>query len=137
MAKAVLKAKDQVWYATGRRKESNARVYMKKGTGKIIVNHREFDHYFVRPTSRMVIQQPLDLTSNLESFDFYINVNGGGMSGQAGATRLGVARALITFDPALRGVLKKAGYLTRDSRTVERKKPGLAGARRRFQFSKR
>lgn len=135
MAKAA--AKEQVWYATGRRKDSNARVYLKRGTGKVLVNNREFENYFVRPTSRMVIQQPLELTETVGNFDIYINVRGGGSTGQAGATRLGVARALITFDPALRPTLKKAGLLTRDSREVERKKPGLRGARKRPQYSKR
>ena len=129
--------KDQVLYATGRRKNSIARVYMRQGSGKILVNNREFENYFVRPTARMVIHQPLKLVDQLENFDFYVRVNGGGLSGQAGAVRLGIARVLLAYNPKFRPVLKKAGLLTRDSREVERKKYGQSGARKRYQFSKR
>ncbi len=124
-------------YATGRRKSSTARVYMKPGSGNIIVNKKTMDEYFGRETSKMVIRQPLELTENLDKFDIYVNVSGGGASGQAGAIRHGITRALLEADPELRGVLKKAGFVTRDSRVKERKKYGLRGARRSFQFSKR
>ncbi len=124
-------------YATGRRKESTARVYMKPGTGNIEINGRTFQHYFFRPTLRMMIDQPLDLTESKKKFDFYIKVKGGGLTGQAGAVRLGISRCLITINPDLRSSLKQAGFLTRDSRMVERKKYGLSGARKRYQFSKR
>ncbi len=121
----------------GKRKTSKARVYVRKGTGQIIVNKRPMEEYFTRPTSRLVVQQPLVLTNNVGKYDIYVNVRGGGPSGQAGATRHAIARAILAIDPTTRPVLKKEGLLTRDSRKVERKKPGLAGARRRFQFSKR
>lgn len=121
----------------GKRKSARARAYMRKGTGKIVVNKRPFEEYFTRPTSRLVVQQPLVLTNNTGKYDVFVNVMGGGPSGQAGATRHAIARALLQVDPTARPILKKEGLLTRDSREVERKKPGRAGARRRFQFSKR
>lgn len=128
---------DQRFYATGRRKSSVARVWIKPGSGEIIVNKRPLDEYFGRETSKMVVRQPFELTDNSGKFDVYINVSGGGASGQAGAIKHGITRALIVADAELRGVLKKAGFVTRDSRVVERKKYGRAGARRSFQFSKR
>jgi small subunit ribosomal protein S9 len=127
-------------HRVGKRKESIARVYVRprKGeTGVIQINHREFEDYFPRPTARMLILQPLELTETVGQFDIHVNVVGGGLSGQAGAVKHGIARALLNVDPAYRAVLKKAGHLTRDAREVERKKYGLAGARRRFQYSKR
>ncbi|HYV44745.1 MAG TPA: 30S ribosomal protein S9 [Myxococcaceae bacterium] len=124
-------------YATGRRKEATARVWLKAGEGKIVVNNRTMDDYFGRETSKMVIHQPLQLVEQMGKVDITINVVGGGLSGQAGAIRHGISRALCVFNPELRPALKKAGFLTRDSRVVERKKYGQPGARRRFQFSKR
>lgn len=124
-------------YGTGRRKESVARVFIKKGTGAIVVNGKPIDEYFARETGRMIARQPLVLTDHQESFDIKINVHGGGNSGQAGAIRHGITRALIDFDETLKGALKQAGFVTRDAREVERKKVGLHGARRRKQFSKR
>ncbi len=124
-------------YGTGRRKTSIARVYLKAGKGEITVNDKPADEYFSRETGRMVIRQPLDLTSNRTNFDIKVNVNGGGESGQAGAVRLGITRALIAYDAELKPVLSKAGFVTRDAREVERKKVGLRKARRRKQFSKR
>lgn len=124
-------------YGTGRRKSSVARVFLKSGKGNIIVNDKPVDEYFSRETSRMILRQPLTLTENLESFDIKINVMGGGESGQAGAVRHGITRALIDFDAALKPGLSKAGYVTRDAREVERKKVGFRKARRRKQFSKR
>ncbi len=124
-------------YGTGRRKSSVARVFMKKGTGQIIVNGKLVSEYFGRQTSIMVVKQPLALTANEAAFDVKVNVRGGGESGQAGAVRLGITRALIDFDAALKPELKRAGFVTRDAREVERKKVGLHGARRRKQFSKR
>jgi small subunit ribosomal protein S9 len=121
----------------GKRKTAKARAYLRKGTGKIMVNKKPMEEYFTRPTSRLLVQQPLVLTNYLGKYDVYVNVMGGGPSGQAGATRHAIARALLQVDPATRPVLKKEGLLTRDSREVERKKPGRPGARRRFQFSKR
>jgi small subunit ribosomal protein S9 len=125
------------YYATGRRKSSVARVRFLKGKGKIIINNRTIDDYFGRDTSKMVLKQPLELTEMLGNFDIHANVFGGGISGQAGAVRLGIARVLEKVDPELRPALKKAGMLTRDPREVERKKYGQPGARKRFQFSKR
>lgn len=125
------------FYATGRRKTSSARVFMKPGTGKITVNGRPFDDYLKRKTSQMVMVQPLELTSTLSNFDAIITVSGGGESGQAGAIRHGIARALVAAQAELRPVLKKEGFLTRDPRMVERKKYGLHKARRSTQFSKR
>jgi small subunit ribosomal protein S9 len=124
-------------YATGRRKNAVARVWVKLGTGKITINGRDQKIYFARPTQQMVIQQPFDVTQRREQFDVIATVSGGGLSGQAGAVRHGIAQALSRFEPALRGAMKQHGFLTRDSRVVERKKYGRAGARRRFQFSKR
>ena len=124
-------------YGTGRRKSSVARVFMKKGTGKITVNGKTVDEYFGRQTSIMIVKQPLLLTNNAEAFDIKVNVHGGGESGQAGAVRHGVTRALIDYDAALKSELSRAGFVTRDAREVERKKVGLHGARRRKQFSKR
>lgn len=124
-------------YGTGRRKTSIARVYITAGKGEITVNDKPADEYFSRETGRMVIRQPLDLTGNRTSFDIKVNVNGGGESGQAGAVRLGITRALIAFDAELKPALSKAGFVTRDAREVERKKVGLRKARRRKQFSKR
>lgn len=124
-------------YGTGRRKSSVARVFMKSGKGNIIVNDKPVDEYFSRETSRMILRQPLELTDNLASFDIKINVIGGGESGQAGAVRHGITRALIDYDATLKSDLSKAGYVTRDAREVERKKVGFRKARRRKQFSKR
>lgn len=124
-------------YGTGRRKSSVARVFIKKGTGQIVVNGKVVEEYFGRQTSIMVVKQPLALTSNEATFDVKVNVHGGGESGQAGAVRLGITRALIDYDAALKSELKRAGFVTRDAREVERKKVGLHGARRRKQFSKR
>jgi len=122
---------------TGRRKSSVARVFLKKGSGKITVNGKDIESFFGRQTSIMIAKQPLALTENLESFDIQVNVNGGGESGQAGAVRHGITRALIDYDAALKPALSAAGYVTRDAREVERKKVGLRSARRRKQFSKR
>lgn len=124
-------------YGTGRRKTSTARVFLKKGSGNIEVNGKSLDDYFGRETARMVVRQPLELTDNLEGFDLKITVSGGGIGGQAGAIRHGITRALIDYDETLRGTLRKAGYVTRDAREVERKKVGLRKARKRPQFSKR
>jgi small subunit ribosomal protein S9 len=124
-------------YGTGRRKSSVARIFMTKGSGKIMVNGREYDKYFARPTSCMVVRQPLELVDHLSTFDITVNVHGGGESGQAGAIRHGITRALIEFNSELKPALSKAGFVTRDAREVERKKCGLRKARRRKQFSKR
>lgn len=131
------KGKTYITHAVGRRKSSVARVYLAEGSGKVTVNKRELGDYFGKATDRYVVNQPLNLVKLTEKYDVKINVQGGGTTGQAGAIRMGVARALVDADPTLRGELKKAGFLTRDARKVERKKAGLAGARRRFQFSKR
>ncbi|HLT02621.1 MAG TPA: 30S ribosomal protein S9 [Geminicoccaceae bacterium] len=125
------------YYGTGRRKTSVARVFLKRGTGKFVVNGKPLDDYFARETGRMVVRQPLELTDNLQSFDIKVNVAGGGESGQAGAVRHGVTRALIDYDAALKPSLSGAGLVTRDAREVERKKVGFHKARRRKQFSKR
>ncbi|WP_101049089.1 30S ribosomal protein S9 [Macromonas nakdongensis] len=122
---------------TGRRKSSVARVFLKKGSGKITVNGKDIEAFFGRQTSIMIAKQPLVLTENTESFDIQVNVHGGGESGQAGAVRHGITRALIDYDAALKPALSAAGYVTRDAREVERKKVGLRSARRRKQFSKR
>ena len=122
---------------TGRRKSSVARVFMKKGTGKITVNDRDIKEFFGRETSIMIVKQPLMLTNHAETFDIKINVHGGGESGQAGAARHGITRALIDYDASLKPALSQAGFVTRDAREVERKKVGLHSARRRKQFSKR
>jgi small subunit ribosomal protein S9 len=129
--------KNDGFYATGRRKESTARVWLKPGSGTMVVNGRSMDDYFGRETSKMVINQPLQLLEQVGKLDMTVNVRGGGLSGQAGAIRHGLSRALIRWNPEFRPVLKKAGFLTRDARAVERKKYGQPGARRRFQFSKR
>ena len=125
------------YYATGRRKTSTARVFLRPGTGAITVNHREFDKYFTTDQLRTVVRRPLLLTETGEKFDILATVDGGGVNGQAGAIRLGIARALCDYNLELRKQLKKEGLLTSDSRVKERKKYGLAGARKRFQFSKR
>jgi small subunit ribosomal protein S9 len=125
------------YYGTGRRKSAVARVFMKSGSGKFVVNGKTLEQYFSRETGRMVVRQPLELTNNLSGFDVRINVMGGGESGQAGAVRHGITRALIDFNPELKTTLKQAGLVTRDAREVERKKVGLHKARRRKQFSKR
>jgi len=124
-------------YATGKRKDAIARVWVKPGTGKIIINDKEYGAYFARPVLQMILKQPIVATNREGQFDIIATVGGGGLSGQAGAVRHGISKALTYYEPALRGVLKKGGFLTRDSRTVERKKYGRAKARRSFQFSKR
>ncbi|HKI52443.1 MAG TPA: 30S ribosomal protein S9 [Geothermobacteraceae bacterium] len=128
---------EQTICATGKRKTSIARVRMQPGTGIITVNKRDIDVFFGRETSKMVVRQPLELTENMGKFDISVNVCGGGASGQAGAIKHGITKALLEADPELRAVLKKAGFITRDSRVKERKKYGRRGARRSFQFSKR
>ncbi|WP_305043057.1 30S ribosomal protein S9 [Geoalkalibacter sp.] len=127
----------ETFIATGKRKTSVARVRMIPGQGRIMVNNRTLDEYFGRETSKMVVMQPLELTQRVGQFDIFVNVSGGGPSGQAGAIKHGITKALLAVDVALRGSLKKAGFITRDSRVKERKKYGLRGARRSFQFSKR
>ena len=124
-------------YATGKRKDAVARVWIKPGAGKIMVNAREVEGYFARPVLRMMIQQPLVAAARAGQYDVICTVTGGGLSGQAGAVRHGISKALTNFEPDLRNILKKGGFLTRDSRVVERKKYGRAKARRSFQFSKR
>ena len=130
-------AAEKFYYATGRRKTSAARVFLKPGKGTITINGKKSEDYLTRMQSRMVIVQPLDLLNQLGKFDAKITVSGGGESGQAGAIRLGITRALIAFNAEFKGTLKKAGFVTRDPRMVERKKYGKSGARRRFQYSKR
>jgi small subunit ribosomal protein S9 len=125
------------YYGTGRRKTAVARVFLKSGSGKFIVNDKSVDEFFSRETGRMVVRQPLELTENLTTFDIMVNVTGGGESGQAGAVRHGITRALIEYDATLKPALSKAGFVTRDAREVERKKVGFHKARRRKQFSKR
>ena len=124
-------------YATGKRKDAIARVWIKPGAGKISVNGRELEVYFARPVLRMILNQPLQLTNRVDQYDIQVTVKGGGLSGQAGAVRHGLSKALTYYEPELRAILKKEGFLTRDSRIVERKKYGRAKARRSFQFSKR
>ena len=124
-------------YGTGRRKSSTARVFLRAGKGAIIVNERPLDQFFGRETSRMIVRQPLELTKMTEKFDVMVTVEGGGNTGQAGAIRLGIARALVEYDDTLKSELRKAGFMTRDAREVERKKVGLHKARRATQFSKR
>lgn len=131
------KGKTYDTHAVGRRKSSVARVYVADGKGGITINKRDIKDYFPKATNRYVVNQPLNLLKVADKYDLNVNVKGGGTTGQAGAIRLGIARALIKLDPTIRAELKKAGWLTRDSRKVERKKPGLAGARKKFQFSKR
>ena len=123
--------------ATGRRKESIARVRMKPGSGEFVVNHRTLDEYFGRETSKMILVEPLKLVDQMGKLDVFVTTHGGGLSGQAGAIRHGISRALVEMNGELRPVLKKAGFMTRDARAVERKKYGQPGARKRFQFSKR
>jgi small subunit ribosomal protein S9 len=125
------------YYGTGRRKSATARVYLRPGSGEFNINHSPIDTYFRNETLRMIIRQPLQLTDTLGKFDVVVNVDGGGIAGQAGAVRHGIARALIEFNAELRKKLKRAGFLTRDPRAKERKKYGQKGARKRFQFSKR
>ena len=124
-------------YGTGRRKTATARVFLRPGTGKISINDRALDTFFGRETARMVVRQPLELTETLEKFDVYVTVAGGGVSGQAGAIRHGITRALLEYDDGYRRPLRKAGYVTRDAREVERKKVGRRKARKRPQYSKR
>ena len=124
-------------YATGRRKDAAARVWVKRGTGQVTINGRKVEVYFARPVLQMILAQPFDATERAGEFDVIATVRGGGLSGQAGAVRHGISRALTLFEPGLRPVLKAGGFLTRDSRVVERKKYGKAKARRSFQFSKR
>ena len=125
------------FYATGRRKSATARVYLRPGEGKMLINQRPLEQYFHTPPLRLVAREPLALTATGDKFDVLVNVDGGGEAGQAGAIRHGIARALVQVDPELRSRLKQAGFLTRDSRVKERKKYGQRGARARFQFSKR
>jgi small subunit ribosomal protein S9 len=128
---------EKSFYATGKRKSAIARVYMKEGAAGWTVNKRNFDDYFTRESLKMLIQQPLEITGKKGLLSFDISVDGGGIAGQAGAVKHGISKALIEYDPELRTALKKAGFLTRDSRIKERKKYGQPGARKRFQFSKR
>ncbi|KDE40924.1 MAG: 30S ribosomal protein S9 [Nitrincola lacisaponensis] len=125
------------YYGTGRRKTSTARVFLRPGTGKVTINQRTMENYFGRETARMIVMQPLELTGTTEKFDVYVTVAGGGGFGQAGAIRHGITRALMEYDETLRPALREAGFVTRDSRMVERKKVGLRKARKRPQFSKR
>jgi len=128
---------EQTYYSTGRRKSSAARVFLKRGSGNITINNRSLDAYFGRETGRMIVRQPLETAEMLDQFDINITVKGGGISGQAGAIRHGITRALIEYDSALRKPLRQAGFVTRDAREVERKKIGLHKARKRPQYSKR
>jgi len=130
-------ANEQMFYGTGRRKSSTARVNLKRGDGTIVINGRTLDEYFGRETARMIVRQPFDVIEMQDKFDVTINVAGGGASGQAGAIRHGITRALMAFDESLRSSLRRAGYVTRDARAVERKKYGLHKARKRPQYSKR
>ncbi len=125
------------YYGTGRRKSSAARVFLRPGNGNIVVNSKPLDSFFGRETARMIVRQPLELTENVDKFDAYVTVEGGGITGQAGAIRLGIARALVEYNADLKTGLRKAGFMTRDAREVERKKVGLHKARRATQFSKR
>ncbi len=127
----------ETWRGTGRRKSSTARVYLERGTGNIVVNKAPLEDYFGRETSRMIVRQPLELAEMIDKVDVTVNVSGGGNSGQAGAIRHGITRALIAYDEELRGSLRHAGFVTRDAREVERKKVGLHKARKRPQYSKR
>jgi len=124
-------------YATGKRKDAVARVWLKPGSGKVTVNGKIYSEYFARPVLQMVLRQPIEASERVDQFDIVATVSGGGLSGQAGAVRHGISKALTYYEPALRAVLKKGGFLTRDSRVVERKKYGKAKARKSFQFSKR
>jgi small subunit ribosomal protein S9 len=125
------------YYATGKRKSSIARVWLKEGKGTMTINKRSYDEYFTRESLKNLVKRPLEIAGKKDQFDLYINVQGGGIAGQAGAIKHGIARALVEFDLELRPILKKAGFLTRDARIKERKKYGQPGARKRFQFSKR
>ncbi len=133
----MLQVDKNAFYSVGRRKQAVARVWMMPGSGKIEINHRDVDDYFGRATSKMILRQPLELTETLGRYDIYINVAGGGLSGQADAIQLGITRSLMQINAAFRPALKKAGFVTRDPRIKERKKYGQRGARARFQFSKR
>ena len=124
-------------YGTGRRKSSTARVFLRKGSGSIVVNGKPLDQFFGRETSRMIVRQPLQLVEAADKFDVFCTVEGGGMTGQAGAIRLGISRALVEYDESLKSPLRKAGFMTRDAREVERKKVGLRKARKATQYSKR
>jgi len=128
---------EERYYATGRRKTSVARVWLTPGEGNVTINKRSIDDYLKRETAKMIIRQPMELTETLGKFDIYVNVRGGGISGQAGAIKHGISRALLAVNPDFRPLLKKSGFLTRDSRVKERKKYGQPGARKRFQYSKR
>ena len=128
---------EERYYATGRRKTSVARVWLMPGEGKVTINKRSIDDYLKRETAKMIIRQPLELTETLGKYDIYVNVRGGGISGQAGAIKHGISRALLAVNPEFRPLLKKSGFITRDSRVKERKKYGQPGARKRFQYSKR
>jgi small subunit ribosomal protein S9 len=128
---------NETYYSTGRRKSSSARVFLKRGSGEITINNRTLDQYFGRETGRMIVRQPLETLEMLDQFDFNITVKGGGISGQAGAIRHGITRALMEYDETLRKTLRGAGFVTRDAREVERKKVGLHKARKRPQYSKR
>ena len=128
---------DQIYYGTGRRKSSSARVFLKRGSGQITINNRTIDQYFGRETGRMIVRQPLETLKMMEDFDFNITVTGGGISGQAGAIRHGITRALMVYDESLRKPFRQAGFVTRDAREVERKKIGLHKSRKRPQYSKR
>jgi small subunit ribosomal protein S9 len=130
-------ATEKRFYATGKRKTAIARVYMKPGSGVLVINKRSFDDYFTRDSLKMIIQQPLELVGRKDQFDLFVNVKGGGIAGQAGAIKHGISKALVEYDLDLRPALKRAGFLTRDARIKERKKYGQPGARKRFQFSKR
>lgn len=128
---------EQTYYSTGRRKSSSARVYLRRGSGKIVINNRSLDIYFGRETGRMIVRQPLETVKMTDQFDINVTVSGGGISGQAGAIRHGITRALIEYDNSLRKTLRQAGFVTRDAREVERKKVGLHKSRKRPQYSKR
>ena len=132
-----MSAESSVYLGTGRRKTSTARVFLRKGSGSIVVNGKTLDQFFGRETARMIVRQPLELVQATDKFDVLVTVEGGGMTGQAGAIRLGIARALVEYDETLKSDLRKAGFMTRDAREVERKKVGLHKARRATQFSKR
>jgi len=133
----MMSQKTPTFYGTGRRKRATARVYLRPGTGRFIVNKRDLDEFFCRETDKMILKQPLVMTGTTDTFDIYVNVRGGGTTGQAGAIKHGISRALLRFNPDLRPQLKAGGFLTRDARIKERKKYGQKGARARFQFSKR
>jgi small subunit ribosomal protein S9 len=128
---------DKRFYATGKRKNAVARVWMKEGSGNFVINKRAFDEYFPRDILKRLVWQPLDITEKRDKFDFYVNVAGGGISAQAGAIKHGISKALVEYDADLKAALRKAGFLTRDARVKERKKYGQPGARKRFQYSKR